>query len=83
MSWHVKHDRDAFKEVWLLFENADGRFPLYPGETTWISYVYTRQSAQVGAMVGAGHPVADPPAEHDGDIPGPACSRWCGGSRRR
>ena len=21
MSWHVKHDRDAFKEVWLLFEN--------------------------------------------------------------
>jgi peptide deformylase len=41
MSWHVKHDRDAFKEVWLLFENADGRFPLYPGETTWISYVYT------------------------------------------
>jgi peptide deformylase len=41
MSWHVKHDRDAFKEVWLLFENSDGRFPLYPGETTWISYVYT------------------------------------------
>jgi peptide deformylase len=41
MAWHVKHDRDAFKEVWLLFENADGRFPLYPGETTWISYVYT------------------------------------------
>jgi peptide deformylase len=41
MSWHVKHDRDAFKEVWLLFENSDGRFPLYPGETTWISYLYT------------------------------------------
>ena len=41
MAWHVKHDRDAFKEVWLLFENADGRFPLYPGETTWIEYVYT------------------------------------------
>ena len=41
MSWHVKHDRDAFKEVWLNFENGDGRFPLYPGEMTWISYVYT------------------------------------------
>jgi peptide deformylase len=41
MSWHVKDDRDASKEVWLLFENSDGRFPLYPGETAWISYVYT------------------------------------------
>lgn len=41
MTWRVKHDHDAFKEVWLLFENADGRFPLYPGETTWIEYAYT------------------------------------------
>jgi peptide deformylase len=41
MTWRVKEDRDAFKEVWLLLENEDGRFPLYPGETTWISYVYT------------------------------------------
>ncbi len=41
MTWRVKHDRDAFKEVWLLFENSDGRFPLYPGETTWFEYVYT------------------------------------------
>ena len=41
MTWRVKHDRDAFKEVWLLFENEDGRFPLYPGETTWISYEYS------------------------------------------
>jgi len=48
MAWHVKHDRDAFKEVWLLFENADGRFPLYPGETTWISYVYTVMSHKWG-----------------------------------
>jgi hypothetical protein len=29
-----KHDRDAFKEVWLLFENGDVRFPLYPGQRT-------------------------------------------------
>jgi peptide deformylase len=41
MTWLVKHDRDAFKELWLLFENRDGRFPLYPGETAWIEYCYT------------------------------------------
>lgn len=41
MTWRVKHDRDAFKEVWLLFENSDGRFPLYPGESVWIEYSYT------------------------------------------
>lgn len=40
MAWSVKHDRDAFKEVWLLFENGDGRFPLYPGESRWIEYGY-------------------------------------------
>ena len=26
MRWTVKYDRDAFKEVWLLFENDDGHF---------------------------------------------------------
>ncbi|WP_405084492.1 peptide deformylase [Microbispora sp. NBC_01389] len=41
MTWRAKHDRDAFKEVWLLFENGDERFPLYPGQSTWIEYVYT------------------------------------------
>lgn len=41
MTWRIKHDRDAFKELWLLFENDDGRFPLYPEETTWIEYSYT------------------------------------------
>ncbi|MGZ3140562.1 peptide deformylase [Lentzea chajnantorensis] len=40
MTWRVKHDRDAFKELWLLFENSDGRYPLYPGETVWIEYDY-------------------------------------------
>jgi peptide deformylase len=48
MAWHVKHDRDAFKEVWLLFENVDGRFPLYPGDTAWISYVYTVHARKWG-----------------------------------
>ncbi|MEV4614880.1 peptide deformylase [Kitasatospora sp. NPDC049258] len=41
VGWRVQHDRDAFKELWLLFENDFGRYPLYPGETTWIEYSYT------------------------------------------
>lgn len=41
MHWSVQHDRDAFKEVWLLFANDSGHFPLYPGESTWIEYTYT------------------------------------------
>jgi hypothetical protein len=41
MAWQAKHDRDSFKELWLLFENAQGKFPLYPGEATWIRYGYT------------------------------------------
>jgi transcriptional regulator with XRE-family HTH domain len=40
MAWMAKHDRDAFKEVWLQFENATSQFPLYPGEGTWIDYGY-------------------------------------------
>ncbi|MFJ3932547.1 multiprotein-bridging factor 1 family protein [Streptomyces sp. NPDC090029] len=41
MRWQTKHDRDAFKEVWLLFDNEQGRFPLYPGESVWIEYAYS------------------------------------------
>lgn len=41
MRWVTNHDRDSFKEVWLLFENADGRFPLYPGERVTIEYGYS------------------------------------------
>jgi peptide deformylase len=40
MSWHPIHDRDSFKEVWLLFENDQTRFPLYPGQRTTIEYSY-------------------------------------------
>lgn len=40
MQWRKKHDRDAFKEVWLLFENPHGRYPLYPGQRTTIEYTY-------------------------------------------
>jgi transcriptional regulator with XRE-family HTH domain len=41
MDWRVHHDREAFKEVWLLFQNDSGRFPLYPGDSCWIEYEYT------------------------------------------
>jgi peptide deformylase len=41
MEWRAKHDRDAFKEIWLLFDNQQGRFPLYPGQRTTIEYSYT------------------------------------------
>lgn len=41
IGWRVQHDRDAFKEVWLTFENEYGRYPLYPGEMAWIEYGYT------------------------------------------
>ncbi len=34
------YDRDSFKEIWLLFENDQGRFPLYRGQRTMISYTY-------------------------------------------
>jgi peptide deformylase len=48
MIWRVKHDRDAFKELWLLMENADGKFPLYPGQSAWIEYVYTVSAEKWG-----------------------------------
>ncbi|MEU4691892.1 peptide deformylase [Actinoplanes sp. NPDC023714] len=41
MQWRVKLDRDAAKEIWLLFANDRGQFPLYPGERTTIEYAYT------------------------------------------
>jgi transcriptional regulator with XRE-family HTH domain len=41
MWWRAKQDRDTLKEIWLLFENGAGRFPLYPGQRTTIEYGYT------------------------------------------
>ncbi|MEU9183339.1 peptide deformylase [Streptomyces sp. NPDC048484] len=41
LTWRVKHDRDAFKELWLLLENENGQYPLYPGESAWLEYSYT------------------------------------------
>jgi hypothetical protein len=40
MRWRVRYDRDAFKELWLCFENEHGHFPLYPGQSAWIEYSY-------------------------------------------
>src|SRR2546423_6611150 len=34
------YDRDSFKEIWLLFENDQGRFPLYRGQRVTITYAY-------------------------------------------
>jgi peptide deformylase len=40
MNWQPIHDRDSLKEFWLLFENDQTRFPLYPGQRTTIEYSY-------------------------------------------
>ncbi|MBW0275268.1 formylmethionine deformylase [Nocardia sp. MH4] len=50
MTWTAHHDRDAFKEVWLMFSEPDsGRhFPLYPGQACWIDYEYTVSAAHWG-----------------------------------
>lgn len=40
MQWRLKTDRDSFKEIWLLFENPQGQFPLYPGHRATITYTY-------------------------------------------
>jgi hypothetical protein len=48
MDWTAHHDRDAFKEVWLLFAGEHGHFPLYPGESCWIEYEYTVSEAHWG-----------------------------------
>jgi peptide deformylase len=48
MHWRVQHDRDAFKEVWLLFENDHSRFPLYRGESRTIEYNYTVSDTKWG-----------------------------------
>lgn len=40
MNIRPRVDRDAIKEAWLLFENDEGRFPLYPGQRATIAYRY-------------------------------------------
>ncbi len=40
MRFQAIHDRDSYKEVWLLFENDEGRFPLYRGQRGDIVYTW-------------------------------------------
>jgi peptide deformylase len=48
LTWAVHHDRDAFKELWLVFENEHRHFPLYPGESMWIQHRYRVPSHKWG-----------------------------------
>ncbi|MGF6888071.1 peptide deformylase [Nocardia sp. GAS34] len=50
MAWTAHHDRDAFKEVWLMFSALRGsrQFPLYPGQDCWIEYEYNVSEAHWG-----------------------------------
>jgi peptide deformylase len=48
MSWRAKTDRDASKDVWLLFENPEGHFPLYPERRAHIDYSYRVGADQWG-----------------------------------
>jgi transcriptional regulator with XRE-family HTH domain len=40
MALEVKHDRDAAKELWMLFHNERAQFPLYPGQAASLEYGY-------------------------------------------
>jgi transcriptional regulator with XRE-family HTH domain len=40
MALEVKLDRDAAKELWMLFQNERAQFPLYPGQTASLEYAY-------------------------------------------
>ncbi|MBC2879315.1 MULTISPECIES: peptide deformylase [Streptomyces] len=48
MTWSIKHDKDAFKELWLQFANRRTRFPLYPGQETEITYSYSVSDTKWG-----------------------------------
>ncbi len=48
MRWSSKSDRYASKEAWLLFENGQERFPLYPGQRAAIEYSYLVGAEQWG-----------------------------------
>lgn len=49
MMWKVDHDRDAAKEVWLLFGNSTSKFPIYPGKTSEIVYSFAVSDAKWGS----------------------------------
>src|SRR5262249_24059101 len=51
MSWQAKQDRESFKEVWLLFENDDARFPLYSGGRAAVEYHFQVGEERRGHLV--------------------------------
>jgi transcriptional regulator with XRE-family HTH domain len=40
MTWQPTYDSDTTKELWLRFENAERRFPLYPRHRAAVEYAY-------------------------------------------
>lgn len=48
MTWLVKVDRDAVKEIWLLFANSERQFPLYPGGRATLEYSYQVDDSRWG-----------------------------------
>ncbi|HEX3731585.1 MAG TPA: peptide deformylase [Mycobacteriales bacterium] len=48
MTWKLDHDRDAVKEVWLLFENPSRKFPIRPGATCEVVHSFTISDAKWG-----------------------------------
>lgn len=49
MTWRASHDWNAANELWLNFENAEGRFPLYPSERVTIEYGFSVPAAMWGS----------------------------------
>ena len=49
MEWQPGRDPETGKELWLNFENADRRFPLYPRHRTTIEYAYQLPEPRSGS----------------------------------
>jgi transcriptional regulator with XRE-family HTH domain len=80
MAWQVKHDRDAFKEIWLLFENEHGKFPLYPGIRRGSSTAI--RSASTSGANGSSALSGSPPSDSASRSPCPPRSSRRSGPRR-
>jgi transcriptional regulator with XRE-family HTH domain len=48
MDFEVAQDRDASKEIWLLFRRGQRRFPLYPGQQATLDYTFHVPARQWG-----------------------------------
>ena len=51
VDWEPVTDRDSFKEVRLLFRNAEGRFPLQPREERPVEYTYELPESKAGPQI--------------------------------